>query len=110
MNHVAGFALLLRQVEFFVETWACELEEDAGEGGEVQPPKPLVAAAQWYSMGQQILKAIVNDANGEGEVGGEEGAPAEGAEGEEVAAEQMPEEEVPAEAAPAEEARRGSSG
>ena len=52
------------------ETWASELQDDAGEGAEVQPPKPLIAAAQWYSMGQQILKAIVNDANGEGDVGG----------------------------------------
>lgn len=116
MNHVAGFALLLRQVEFFVETWASELEDDAGQGdpagqgapvgpggpmdqgGGVQPPKPLIAAAQWYSMGQQILKAIVNDANGEGD-DEEAGAPVEG---EEAGAEGVPPEEAPAEEAPAE--------
>ena len=75
MNHVAGFALLLRQLEYFLETWAGEVDEESAEGADhaqeqaggttQQPPKGLMAAAQWYQLGQEVLKVLVQNATGD---------------------------------------------
>ena len=83
MNHVAGFALLLRQLEYFLETWANEVDEESAEGADhaqqqaggtnQQPPKGLVAAAQWYQLGQEVLKVLVHNATGDDSQGDDQG-------------------------------------
>ncbi|WP_372395291.1 hypothetical protein ABMY26_06700 (plasmid) [Azospirillum sp. HJ39] len=115
MDHVAGFALVMKQLEFFLESWAGEVEEESAEGAahaqqqaggtSQEPPPGLVAAAQWYEMGQQVLKFLVAHATGDdsarGDAGGGAEAPTEpgadkGQEPPPAASEQKPAEPPPA--------------
>ncbi|PWC95453.1 hypothetical protein TSO5_10530 [Azospirillum sp. TSO5] len=82
MDHVAGFALVMKQLEFFLESWAGEVEEESGEGAQAggtaqEPPPGLVAAAQWYQMGQQVLKFLVGHATGDDSTEADAGTGAE---------------------------------
>lgn len=79
MDHVAGFALVMKQLEFFLESWADEVEEEGAEGQGGEPPVGLQAAAQFYQIGQQVLKILVGHATGDEEGVGEQQPPAEGA-------------------------------
>ncbi len=85
---VADFALLLKQTEAFLQSWARNLEDADGNAqdpdGEPEPPPGLLAVARFYFFGRQVLNFLVAQASGK--VSDAAGEAADGTAGQETAA------------------------